>query len=166
MNSKNKILIIIFTIGVLSFQIANGTWAYSHDTIASKGNKISIGYAQLLIDGDIANTGEFKLKDVIPSSNATLVKTITLQNIGTSNGKVFVQFIPMDGTFNHAGELTIMIGDVALFSNNTNMASDPVYLSEIPPESIITPDLVYIYTGNKNNRVYKFDLVFSTLAVH
>jgi hypothetical protein len=166
MDSKNKLLIIVLAVGVFGFYISNGTWAYIQDTITSKGNTISTAFVQLLVNGNSINMETFEIKNAIPSSNATLIETITLQNNGTSNGRVFVQFIPEDGTFNDANELTIMIGDVTLFSNLTNMASNPVYLNEISQKSIITPNLVYIYTGTKNEKAYKFDLVFSIKATH
>ena len=164
MDSKNKLLIIVLAVGVFGFYISNGTWAYIQDTITSKGNTISTAFVQLLVDGNPTNMEIFEIKNAIPSSNATLIKTITLRNNGTSNGRVFVQFIPEGGTFNNTNELTILIGDVTLFSNSTNMASNPVYLNEISQKSIITPDLVYIYTGEQNGEVCKFDLVFSIQA--
>jgi hypothetical protein len=166
MDSKNKLLIIILVVGMFGFYISNGTWAYIQDTVTSKENTISTAFVQLLVNGNPTNMETFEIKGAIPSSNATLIKTITLQNNGTSNGRVFVQFIPEDGNFTDANELTIMIGDVTLFSNLTNMASNPVYLNEISQKSIITPNLAYIYTGQTDEKAYKFDLVFSIQATH
>lgn len=151
---------------MLNFLVANGTWAYIQDSVTSTENKISIGYVQLWVDGYLTNTEGVELTNLMSSSNATLVKTITLQNKGTSNGKVFVQFIPMDDNFTDANELAILIGDVLLFSNKINTASDPTYLGEISPESEITPNLIYIYEGNESDKTYRFDLVFSTKAVN
>ena len=166
MDSKTKILIFTFSIGILSFLIANGTWAYVQDSVTSTGNNLSIGYIQLLIDGTPTNVKNFELTNLNSSGDYIAFDNITLQNKGTDNGKVFVQFISLDNNFTDANELEILIDDVLLFSNKINMASDPIYFGEIAPGSEITPNLVYIYNGNESNKTYKFYLSFSAKAVN
>jgi len=129
---NKKVLVSLFTIGLLACTASAGTWAYFQDTITSNGNGVTIDRlsTQYREDGNWAPTP-------IDPSNGLTITGLTASNIvpSTSNTQTIIK-------------------DLAIGNYNDPSYNDDVYL-KVTPVSSPTIAGLKIYVGN--TKIYDGD---------
>jgi spore coat-associated protein N len=160
---NKKILLSLFTIGLLACIASAGTWAYFQDTVTSSGNTITTATltSQYALDGsgtwipfsgDTGNTfGPFNFSYAVPGDTAKVVKAISFKNLGNTPATVTAT-ISNTTTANVVG-LTITVGSQTIYSSGT-FTTTPVILGTagIAGATPVDGTIKYTYTdsGSQN----------------
>jgi alternate signal-mediated exported protein len=133
-----KILLSVFTIGLLACVAGAGTWAYFQDTVTSSGDTITTAtltseYALAgsatwnPFSGDTGNTfGPFNFSYAVPGDTDKLVKAISFENTGNTPATVTATITP-EGTVPNVVGLTVTVGNQTIYSSGT-FTTTPVIL--------------------------------------
>ena len=178
---NKKILLSVFTIGLLACVAGAGTWAYFQDTVTSTGNQLTTATltSQYSLDGGPwttfsgdtgASIGPFNLTDRIPGDRGTL-QNISIRNMGTTPARVFATITPI--SLDAVQSLSIRVGTHKICINGV-FTSSPVDLGTVLANGSDTAnaDIAYSFDDsgiNQNaleNKSIAFDMSIAVKATH
>jgi predicted ribosomally synthesized peptide with SipW-like signal peptide len=184
---NKKILLSLFTIGLLACIASAGTWAYFQDTLdvnnteittANLSSQYALVHSPVTSDwttfsGDTgASIGPFNITNLIPGDIATL-KYIKIRNMGTTPASVIATITPKSvGVVN---DITISVGTHTIYSAGAFNSSSPftVDLGPVAANGADSADASISYdfvnNGNQNsmeNQSIAFDMSIAVKATH
>jgi predicted ribosomally synthesized peptide with SipW-like signal peptide len=179
---NKKILLSVFTIGLLACVAGAGTWAYFQDTVTSSGNTITTATLTskyelhasgtwIPFSGDTDNTfGPFNFSYAVPDDTDKVVEAIEFENTGNTPATVIATITPV-GTVPDVAGLTITVGDQTIYSSGT-FTTTPVTLGTAGAAGVTPVDgsVKYTYTDsgsqndNEDNAVV-FDMSVAEKAI-
>jgi spore coat-associated protein N len=161
---NKKILLSLFTIGLLACIASAGTWAYFQDTVTSSGDTITTAtltseYALagsgtwVPFSGDTGHTfGPFNFSYAVPGDLNKVVEAISFHNMGNTPATVTATITPV-GTVPDVAGLTITVGSQTIYSGG-EFTTTPVILGTagIAGATPVDGTIKYTYTdsGSQN----------------
>jgi predicted ribosomally synthesized peptide with SipW-like signal peptide len=185
---NKKILLSLFTIGLLACIASAGTWAYFQDTLDVNNTEITTAnlssqYALVqspgtgdwtTFYGDTGNSiGPFNITNLIPSDTGTL-QIIKVRNMGSTSASVTATITPT--SLGEVADLQILVGNVPIYENGhfNSISSFSVPLSPVAANGANYTDtsISYVFEDNGHNQNsmegqdIKFDMSIAVRATH
>lgn len=174
---NKKIILSLFTIGLLACIASAGTWAYFQDTVTSSGNTITTATltSKYELDssgtwtsfsGDTGNTfGPFNFSYAVPGDQDKLVKAISFENTGNTPATVIATITP-EGTAPDVPGLTITVGDQTIYSSGT-FTTTPVTLGTagIGGATPVDGSIKYTYIDSGSQNTYEGQALVFDMSV-
>lgn len=180
---NKKILLSLFTIGLLACVASAGTWAYFQDTIISTDNIVKTatltseysldeGSNWIGFSGESETFGPFSVYNIVPDSTEYTVQSIEIHNMGNTSASVDAVVTPVVG-YDLVPDLVIQVGGYTIYESGDFVADLDFNLGTTHAGGAdpVDASITYTYSDNgyQNDNETKsipFDLSISETAIH